>query len=174
MWSGSIKNIPSGWLLCDGTKGTPDVRDRFVLGTAKNSEIGDTGEHGKIKLEKSQLAPHSHTGNTDKVGDHTHMGTTNVDGDHTHTGMTDPSGIHSHQYVDRGDTTTNKPAGGNQAAANNTSGIYTTSPAGEHNHNFTTSEAGAHSHDFTTNSAGSGKSINIMNPYYKLAFIMKK
>lgn len=44
MWSGSIKNIPKGWLLCDGTKGTPDLRERFVLGTAENSEIGDRGE----------------------------------------------------------------------------------------------------------------------------------
>lgn len=168
MWSGSIKNIPKGWLLCDGTKGTPDLRDRFVLGTGKYSEIGDTGGHKRIKLKKSHRAFLSHTGNTDEVGDHTHMGTTDVDGSHTHTGttnvagnhtytgMTDPSRIHSHQYVDRGDTTTNKPAGGNQVATNNTSGTYTTSPAGEHTHNFTTSEAGANSHEFRTNSAGSG------------------
>ncbi|MBT2719271.1 hypothetical protein, partial [Bacillus sp. ISL-57] len=51
---------------------------------------------------------------------------------------------------------------------------FTTSEAGAHSHDFTTSEAGAHSHDFRTNLAGRGKSINIMNPYYKLAFIMKK
>ena len=31
-WSGSITTIPSGWGLCDGTRGTPDLRGRFVLG----------------------------------------------------------------------------------------------------------------------------------------------
>ena len=96
MWSGSIKNIPTGWLLCDGTKGTPDLRERFVLGTAENSEIGDRGGHKRIKLDKSQLAPHSHTGNTAEAGDHTHMGTTDVNGSHTHTGTTNIAGDHTH------------------------------------------------------------------------------
>jgi len=30
MWSGSLANIPSGWVLCDGTNGTPDLRSRFI------------------------------------------------------------------------------------------------------------------------------------------------
>ncbi len=32
MWSGAIGSIPSGWALCDGANGTPDLRTRFVLG----------------------------------------------------------------------------------------------------------------------------------------------
>ena len=32
MWSGSSDLIPDGWLLCDGTNGTPDLRNRFVVG----------------------------------------------------------------------------------------------------------------------------------------------
>jgi len=32
LWSGSIVNIPSGWLLCDGNNGTPDLTDNFVIG----------------------------------------------------------------------------------------------------------------------------------------------
>jgi hypothetical protein len=31
MWSGTIATIPSGWTLCDGTAGTPDLRNRFVV-----------------------------------------------------------------------------------------------------------------------------------------------
>ena len=31
MWSGSMEEIPKGWSLCDGSKGTPDLRDRFVV-----------------------------------------------------------------------------------------------------------------------------------------------
>lgn len=32
MWAGSSLSIPAGWHLCDGTSGTPDLRDQFILG----------------------------------------------------------------------------------------------------------------------------------------------
>lgn len=32
MWSGAIAEIPPGWALCDGRQGTPDLRDRFMVG----------------------------------------------------------------------------------------------------------------------------------------------
>jgi len=43
MWSGSIANIPSGFALCDGTNGTPDLTDRFVVGAGGSKAVGDTG-----------------------------------------------------------------------------------------------------------------------------------
>jgi len=42
-WSGSLADIPSGWLLCDGSSGTPDLRDRFVVGAGSSYNLGDTG-----------------------------------------------------------------------------------------------------------------------------------
>lgn len=48
MWAGNLEEIPAGWSLCDGTNGTPDLRDRFVMGVGvrKNmSPIGGTFEH---------------------------------------------------------------------------------------------------------------------------------
>ena len=42
MWSGAIGDIPRGWGLCDGRNGTPDLRRRFILGIASDSE-GRTG-----------------------------------------------------------------------------------------------------------------------------------
>lgn len=33
LWSGSVAGIPSGWALCNGSNGTPDLRERFVIGT---------------------------------------------------------------------------------------------------------------------------------------------
>jgi microcystin-dependent protein len=46
MWSGTINNIPSGWLICDGTNGTPDLRGRFVLGYNTNaSEVTGTSDN---------------------------------------------------------------------------------------------------------------------------------
>ena len=43
MWHGLIANIPSGWLLCDGANGTPDLRGSFIKGAAAATEAGDTG-----------------------------------------------------------------------------------------------------------------------------------
>ncbi len=59
MWSGSIGSIPSGWALCDGTNGTPDLGARFVLGTRTGTDPGQTGGS----------AAHSHgiAGHTHKV-----------------------------------------------------------------------------------------------------------
>lgn len=43
MWTGTIANIPEGALLCDGTNGTPDLREKFVLGAPDLTEPGTTG-----------------------------------------------------------------------------------------------------------------------------------
>jgi hypothetical protein len=43
LWSGSIGSIPSGYVLCDGTNSTPDLRDRFVIAAGNNYAVGATG-----------------------------------------------------------------------------------------------------------------------------------
>jgi microcystin-dependent protein len=43
LWSGSIASIPSGWLICDGTSGTPDLRGRFIVGGGTYYAVGATG-----------------------------------------------------------------------------------------------------------------------------------
>ena len=43
MWSGSANAIPSGYVLCDGSNGTPDLRNRFVIGAGSNYAVGATG-----------------------------------------------------------------------------------------------------------------------------------
>jgi len=82
MWSGAIGNIPSGFVLCDGTNGTPDLTDRFVLGAGGSESIGDTGgadtqnvnvsvsgttEQAKFTLPTVTLQD-SHTGPGAKMG----------------------------------------------------------------------------------------------------------
>ena len=72
IWSGSTGSIPSGWLLCNGSNGTPDLRNSFILGAGNTYAVGATG------------------GSTDAiVVSHTHTATSTV---------TDPS--HKHGYVD--------------------------------------------------------------------------
>lgn len=43
MWSGSIASIPTGWKLCDGTAGTPDLRSKFIRGAPPATDPGATG-----------------------------------------------------------------------------------------------------------------------------------
>lgn len=43
MWSGSIASIPSGWLLCDGTSGTPNLRDKFIVGAGSTYAVAAAG-----------------------------------------------------------------------------------------------------------------------------------
>lgn len=43
MWSGSVASIPSGWHLCNGANGTPDLRDRFIVGAGNTYAVGATG-----------------------------------------------------------------------------------------------------------------------------------
>jgi hypothetical protein len=43
LWSGSSASIPSGWLLCDGSNSTPDLRNRFVVGATSTYAVNATG-----------------------------------------------------------------------------------------------------------------------------------
>lgn len=43
IWSGSLANIPVGFLLCDGAAGTPDLRDRFIIGASDTYHPRATG-----------------------------------------------------------------------------------------------------------------------------------
>ena len=43
LWSGSVANIPSGFVLCNGSNSTPDLRDRFVVGAGNSYAVGATG-----------------------------------------------------------------------------------------------------------------------------------
>jgi hypothetical protein len=43
MWSGSIGAIPTGYYLCDGQNGTPNLKDRFVVGAGNTYAVGNTG-----------------------------------------------------------------------------------------------------------------------------------
>lgn len=66
LWSGSIATIPPDWQLCDGTNGTPDLRDRFVQGAGGALNPDDVGG----------AATHDHAFTGDG---HTHTASISVD-----------------------------------------------------------------------------------------------
>lgn len=43
LWNGSVDTIPSGWTLCDGTMGTPDLRNKFVVAAGDTYAVGAEG-----------------------------------------------------------------------------------------------------------------------------------
>ena len=146
MWSGAITAIPSGWALCDGQNGTPDLRGRFIVG-ASNGEVtidgarynylvGDMGGRHKVQLTINEMPSHNHGGETNG-------GTT--DGSHIHTIPVTSDTLtidHSISGVTRARTGTGK-----------------------------TSNDGAHKH--TIQSQGGGGYHENRPAYYALAYIIK-
>lgn len=60
LWYGSIASIPDGWLLCNGANGTPDLRDKFIVGAGDTYSVDDTG--GNATHTHSFISdPHFHT-----------------------------------------------------------------------------------------------------------------
>jgi hypothetical protein len=60
MWHGLVINIPSGWALCDGTGGTPDLRDRFLVGAEGDLSPGAMG--GSLNWTTELGGVHDHGG----------------------------------------------------------------------------------------------------------------
>lgn len=113
MWSGSTSDIPDGWVLCDGSGETPDLRDRFVVGAGGQYASGDTGGADEVQLSTSEMPSHDHGGQTTTDGSHTHNITTwnpdyRDDGvgeggyENGPTGSTDAAGSHSHSIEAEG------------------------------------------------------------------------
>ena len=113
MWSGSVLAIPTGWALCDGTDGTPNLQDRFVVGAGSSYAVGDTGGATTVALSAAQMPQHRHYASV--------------------SGSTNTTGAHTHTYLEAG------PVGG--SGAGDRFGAYlatkTTSSAGNHSHSVT-------------------------------------
>ena len=149
MWSGSIANIPTGWALCNGSNGTPDLRNKFIIGAdadvtsvAKTSITGSATQTGGTSTAVNVTHSHAITAVA---------GTTNsVNIDHTH-GFTSGQGPFG---------TTG--SGGTGATAGTTGNMNSNA-----NHSHTVSVTG------NTDSAGETGTNKNLPPYYALAFIMK-
>ena len=60
IWSGSIVSIPTGWVICDGNNGTPDLRNRFVVGAGDTYAVDANG--GALEHNHGFTADmHTHT-----------------------------------------------------------------------------------------------------------------
>lgn len=148
MWSGTIANIPAGWALCDGTNGTPNLRDRFIVGAGGAYAPGATGGVDSVALTEAQMPAHTHYFNQN----------TSVAGTHVHLTMHTQSG-----NVFGYDATTHSSLFIQTTGTTQTLQSAQTSGAGGHAHNV----------QGPTDSKGSGQAHENRPPYYALAYIMK-
>ena len=155
MWSGSILSIPTGWVLCDGTNGTPDLRNRFVVGAGDDYTVGDNGGEASTTLTTAELPGHTHTGTTDADGAHSHFVANGDTVNATTSALSSSTTIGKNGS--QASTSFNYLLGGTATTANQ--GL--------------TDEEAAHSHTFTTASTGDGSSFENRPPYFALAYIMK-
>lgn len=152
MWSGSVASIPSGWALCDGTNGTPNLSNRFVVGAGDSYAVAATG--GAV------------SGTTDSQGGHNHS---SVTGGHALTTAQLPSHSHSVPQIGVGATwgaDSRWPFMG--SAPGYGRGLYVDQP-------YDTNAAGsneAHTHSISTDGAHT-HTVATLPPYYALCFIMK-
>ena len=161
MWSGSIASVPVGWYLCDGTNGTPNLRDRFVVGAGSTYAVNATGGSAD-----AAVVSHTHTATSTFTG-------TAMTG-HTH-GVTDPG--HKHLTVEAGSfpygsSSPNQVSGATYTAQNQLQAYTSTDTTGV---SVGSASAGTPAGTVATTNTSTGVSGTNANlpPYLALAYIMK-
>ena len=148
IWSGAQNAIPTGWALCDGGSGRPDLRNKFVVGAGSTYSVGASGGQANAVVV-------THTHETDSDGVHGH-------------GINDPG--HAHAYL----RTTNFASGAGDASnrrapfqetSTNTTGVYT---------GLSLNNSGGHDHTALAPSGATAENNNKnLPPYYALCYIIK-
>lgn len=70
LWSGSIGSIPAGYVLCNGSNGTPDLRDRFVVGAGSTYAVNASGGSADaVVVSHTHTATVTDPGHAHKWGD---------------------------------------------------------------------------------------------------------
>lgn len=130
-WSGAIMDIPQGWALCDGANGTPDLRDKFIVGARQDDEgVAKTDIMGTL-LQIGGSITHNHGGLTGA-----HVLTIAEMPAHSHSIMVNDrttSGPASSPYPEVADVHSVRPdqssvAGGNQAHTHSISSDFNVPP----------------------------------------------
>ena len=148
MWSGTIATIPSGWLLCNGSSGTPDLRNRFIIGAHSD-------DAGAAKTTVTGSATQTGGSKDAIVVSHTHTATSTV---------TDPQ--HNHTPQTLGSAQAGSDNGGAPVDASTGYGTGRTSSV------TSSSSTGITVATSISTEGSSGTNANLV-PYYALAFIMK-
>ncbi len=165
IWSGNTGDIPNGFKLCDGTFGTPNLTDRFVVGAGAAYSPGSAGGNNSQTLSVDQIPSHDHSlsasGQTDSGGSHFHYSFRSGN----HGQLQNGSNMSSNNYPGSGSGRANLYEGYNINSSGSVANVGKTSDHNGHQHNFSLSG--------NTGAKGGGQSIDIRPKYYALCYIMK-
>jgi hypothetical protein len=163
MYSGSIASIPVGWVFCDGSNGTPDLRDKFIMGQG-NYSVGDEGG-----FRDATLLFHNHyayTGNENQGHNHS-FGAWTGDENQGHT--------HNSNYDGRTPSGIDYSGSGSEIGGMGYGYTFPTSTeTNTHQHYVngdTSYESNPHNHAVTVEGSGENGFRKNLPPYYVLAFI---
>lgn len=172
MWSGATNAVPSGWALCDGKNGTPNLKNRFIVGAGQSYAVGNVG--GSITQTPSVRTNAASTGinvagtaiTKDQMPLHTHSGSVGSDASvatqRSVQEMQDGEWLSAgHFYATPWSPTTARKPLKEFSASLSINGTGGNQP---HSHGVTDN---GHAHTATASA------IDIRPPYYALAFIMK-
>jgi hypothetical protein len=151
MWSGSVNSIPDGWALCNGSNGTPDLRDRFVVGAGSGYAVGNRGGYASVNISHNHSITSS-APSTNSTGSHAHSMDFIIGQEYCYGDCEDGA--------DDGSKHVGSDSHGHRI-------VGSTHHGGDHSH-----KVNYHSHGGLTGTTGS-TSLNNRPPYYALAFIMK-
>ena len=143
LWSGSVASVPSGWALCNGSGGTPDLRNRFVVGAGSTYAVNATGGSAD-----ATLVSHNHTATSSSSSSVSDPG-------HQHAFTASVTGASNTSYISQ--------ISRDPSFVSNT-GLINTATTGISVNTSTST---------TINSAGSSGTNANLPPYYALAYIMK-
>lgn len=172
MWSGATNAVPSGWALCDGKNGTPNLKDRFIVGAGQSYAVGNVG--GSITRTPSVWTNAAGTGinvagtaiTNDQMPWHTHSGSVGSD-----------ASVATHRNVQ--ETYTGEWLSADHFYAPDWSPAAIRKPLKEFSASLSINGTGGnqpHYHGVTDNGhahTAAASAIDVRPPYYALAFIMK-
>lgn len=161
----------SGWAICNGLNGTPDLRGKFIVGTINNTpnsgapalaaNVDPSNGHPNYSVA-SEGGTTKETLTTSQIPSHNHGGSTSSAGAHNHT-ITDPGHIHGILGQNGGGGLSRARTGtGNTAPTVNTESSVT---------GISLAAVSDHSHSIS--SEGGGGSHNNLPPYYSLMYVMR-
>ena len=170
-WSGLISQIPTGFVLCNGSNGTPDLRNKFVIGASSDTTVTSSTFAGITLGGVSGYAKRSGGNKDATLVSHSHT----LSHSHTFSGTVSNTNLsHSHSYQSANSPTSSGPeqnqTGSPEDRTSFNVGKTTGSALGNHAHTYSGTTSGSTP---GTNQQGSSATNANLPPYYALIYIIK-